>query len=85
MNVFEEMLKGFENIPREERSNIEKDTDNTKEQKAIKDMRRLLVLLEKRIMGKLDEKDTRGIHNHAEQWMESIAVLREYIQESELK
>ena len=122
MNAFEKILKDFENIPREQKNNInevkekttsdsfknmtegfesiskdtasedskddgqqEKGTDIVKEKKAIKDMRRLLALLEKRIIGKLDEKDTQEIHDNARQWVESIAVLRKYVETTGIK
>ena len=92
VSAYEEMLEGYEKIPRDTAEKSSKGSvqqgesaENKKEQKAIKDMRRLLVLLEKSIIGNQDEKDKRELRDNAKQWTESIAVLKEYIEVSEAK
>lgn len=92
VSAYEEMLEGYEKIPRDtaEKSSVGgvqqgESAENKKERKAIKDMRRLLVLLEKSIIGNQGEKDKRELRDNIKQWMESIAVLEEYIEVSEAK
>lgn len=98
--AYEDMLKQFNNIPRKKsadssvKSDLKETEDNMqmdgtaknmREQKAIKDMRRLLVFLEKSIVGKIEEKDLQEIQDNTEQWLKSIDVLRNYIEVSGMK
>ena len=91
---YEDMLKGFNNIPRMAETGksiaknnsqsmksdkwTDKSDEKTKEKQAVKDMKRLLVLMEKSIIGEISDKELHEITNTG-QWLESIAVLKEYI------
>lgn len=92
---YEEMLRGFHNIPRKATIGksvaesfpqsvkpekcVDKSEEKAREKKAVKDMKRLLVLLEKSMIGETNEKDLQEITNTG-QWLESIAVLKEYVE-----
>lgn len=68
--IEEKILKSFKEIPRDE---------NLKELQAIKEMRKLLYFMEKKIKGQLEEKEKKEIKENAEHFEESIDVLRKYI------
>ncbi len=91
---YEDMLRGFNNIPRmaetgksvaknssqsmKSDKSADKNDERTKEKQAVKDMKRLLVLMEKSIIGEISDMELHEITNTG-QWLESIAVLKEYI------
>ena len=60
-----------------ERMGIQPDiTENSKEELAVQDMREPLDYTEKKISGNLTEKDKEIIKKKAEQWRQSIGILR---------
>ncbi len=91
---YEDMLKGFNTIPRKAETgksisknslqsmksdkSADKNDERTKEKQAVKDMKRLLVLMEKSIIGEISDKDLHEIVS-TERWLGSIAVLKEYV------
>ena len=85
-DVIGKLLEDYQNIPRdEERSKVGRgSTEGAKkkvkkksaEEVAIGDMRELLDFVEKKITGKLTEQDEKIIKDKAEQWRQSISILR---------
>lgn len=69
-----ELLRNYETIPRQ---NI--DVGN-KELRAIKNVRQMLSYMEKKVMNQLTEKDKKRVSEKEKIWLESIEVLREYIE-----
>lgn len=92
---YEDMLKGFNTIPRKAETgksisknslqsmksdkSAEKNDERTKEKQAVKDMKRLLVLMEKSIIGEISDKELHEIASTG-RWLGSIAVLKEYVE-----
>ncbi len=92
---YEDMLKGFNTIPRKAETgksisknslqsmksdkSADKNDERTKEKQAVKDMKRLLVLMEKSIIGEISDKELHEIAS-TERWLGSIAVLKEYVE-----
>ncbi len=85
-DVIGKLLEDYQNIPRdEERSKVgDRNTEvgekkakrKSAEEVAIGDMRELLDFVEKKITGKLTEQDEKIIKDKAEQWRQSISILR---------
>lgn len=71
-----ELLRNYETIPRQ---NI--DVGN-KELRAIKNVRQMLSYMEKKVMNQLTEKDKKRVSEKEKIWLESIEVLREYIEKN---
>ena len=60
-----------------ERMGIQPDiTEKSKEELAVQDMRELLDYIEKKISGKLTGQDQEVVKKKAEQWGQSIGILR---------
>ncbi len=71
-----EVIESYETLPRE--------SSKSAEQKAIEHMRDILNLLEKDIQGGLEDTDREKMDIHKENWIKSIYVLREYIENKEV-
>ena len=74
MNDMKLLLKNYETLPRENKKT------GTREIQAIGDVRQLLSFMEKKILGQLTEEDTKRAEENERKWMESIQILREYIE-----
>ena len=60
-----------------ERRGIQTDVaEKSKEELAVQDMRELLDFIEKKISGKLMDKDEEILEEKAERWQQSIHILR---------
>lgn len=60
-----------------ERMGIQPDVaEKSKEELAVQDMRELLDFIEKKISGKLMDKDEEILEEKAERWQQSIHILR---------
>lgn len=70
------LLRNYETIPRE---NI--DVGN-RELRAIKNVRQMLSYMEKKVMNQLTEKDKKRVSEKEKIWLESIEVLRAYIEKN---
>lgn len=55
--------------------------EKSKEELAVQDMRELFDFIEKKVSGSLTEQDKEIIKKRAEQWMQSISVLRNILLE----
>lgn len=88
MEDLKAFLASYETIPREMKEESgENQNGNTsaeeaskqtrREKEAIREIRRMLNLIEKRIDGCMEEKDRQEIRDSRARWMESIQVLRE--------
>lgn len=65
-----------------ERMGIQTDVaEKSKEELAVQDMRELFDFIEKKVSGSLTEQDKEIIKKRAEQWMQSISVLRNILLE----
>lgn len=71
-----ELLRNYETIPRE------KIDVGNKELRAIKNVRQMLSYMEKKVMNQLTEKDKKRVSEKEKIWLESIEVLREYIEKN---
>lgn len=92
---YETVLEDFNNIPRKAEARkstvkdssqsmksercVDKNDEKTKEKQAVKDMKRLLVLMEKSVIGEISDKELQEIADTGK-WLESIAVLKEYVE-----
>lgn len=106
MSFTDEMLRSFEELPREtgegkdsgresgrkalgteaSTADVEavsapgKGEGTSREEKAIRDMRRVLFFLEKKVRGTLSGADRQEIRDSTEEWTESMEVLRRYVE-----
>ena len=56
------------------------ETGTFREEKAIRDMRRVLYFMEKKVRGVLSETDRQEIRDSMEQWADSVEVLHQYVE-----
>lgn len=78
----DKLLGTYEKIPREKKEKtdmaLNADKETSKEELAIRDMRRILYFLEKKVRGTLAESDEQEIKASREQWENSMKILCEY-------
>ena len=76
------LLETYKEVPREGQKKpgqvLEDANGRQKEEQAIRDMRRILYFIEKKIRGTLAEADQQEIKASTEQWEESMKVLCKY-------
>lgn len=56
--------------------------EESRELRAVQDMRQLLELLEIKIKGEYEKSDERVFNTNKEQWKESIEILKNYLEKS---